>query len=169
MGNTYEIIDHFEDDLFGIPIVIHHSVHRETNDAGRVLITIPHEDRLGAAIAMARALIPVKLKPEDIRMMRKTLGMRAKDFAAQLDMSPARLSRLEKSTQGLGSFTELNMRQFVCARLKKVAPAIDYDPGDLATMRLFEGEVRPLEFELVSLKQVVPPSKSDEWDLAKAA
>jgi transcriptional regulator with XRE-family HTH domain len=166
MITRQEILSRYEDELFGIPVVIRNAVIRETDERGDSFITIPDEAGLAAAIAMTRALVPVKLSGDDIRMMRKTLGLKAKDFAAALDMAPARLSRLERDTRGLGSFTELNIRQFVCAHLKRLAPAISYDPAEIATMRPVDGEVGPLEFERVRLKLAESQRKSDEWDRA---
>lgn len=170
MATRKEILPRYEDDLFGIPVTVLNSVIQETHDDGSVFVTIPNERALAAAIAIARALLPIKLRPNDIRMMRKTLGMKAKDFAEALDIDPSRLSRLEKDTQGLGSFTELNIRQFVCARLTDLAPAIDYDPAKIATMRIKElagGKKFPeLVFERVRLKRAESRKKSDEWDLA---
>lgn len=165
-----EVLPRYEDDLFGIPVTLLNAVIQETHEDGSVFVTIPDERTLAAAIAMARAMLPIKLRANDIRMMRKTLGMKAKNFAEALDMAPSRLSRLEKDTQELGSFSELNIRQFVCARLSKLAPAIDYDPETIATMRI---EKRPnaeklpeLVFERVRLKRAESRQKSDEWDKA---
>jgi DNA-binding transcriptional regulator YiaG len=166
MARKRAILAEYDDDLFGIPVVIRNAVVRELTENGESYVTIPYEDGLHAAIAMARCLIPVKLSPTEIRMLRKSLGMKSKDFAEALSMSPARLSRLEKDTQGLGSFTELQIRQFVAARLSREAPAIDYDPAEIACMRLVEGEMAPLVFERVRLKMSESRTKSDEWDLA---
>lgn len=166
MAHHREILGRYEDDLFGIPVVIINAVIKETDEHGNEFITIPDEEGLGAAVAMARALTPVKLTGDDIRMLRKTLGMKGKDFAEALDMAPARLSRLEKDAQGLGSFTEQHIRQYVCARLMRTAPAINYDPADVATMRMVKGEIEALVFERVRLKKYESKEKTDEWDLA---
>lgn len=166
MANDREILERYEDELFGIPVVIHGAVIRETDEHGEAFITIPDEERLAAAIAMARAMIPVKLSGDDIRMMRKTLGMNAKDFAKALGMAASRLSRIERDTQGLGQVTEHNIRQFVCARLKNEAPAITYDPADIVTMLIEEGEVPGIPFERVKLKRYETQRKSTEWDIA---
>ena len=166
MTTHTEVLSRYEDNLFGVPVVIRNCVIKETNERGEEFITIPDEEGLAAVIAMARALTPIKLSGADIRMMRKTLGMRAKDFAAAVHMSPARLSRLEKNADGLGAYTEVTIRQYVCARLKREAPAISYDPADLVTMRVEQGEVQTMEFERVRLKLSESQTKSDEWDMA---
>ncbi|MBL4721053.1 MAG: hypothetical protein JKY20_07985 [Alphaproteobacteria bacterium] len=169
MALRHEILDRYEDDLFGIPVVLRHAVIKSIDDdTGREFTTIPDEEGLAAAIAMARALCPIKLRPEDIRMMRKTLGMKSKDFAAVLDMDPTRLSRLEKDTDGLGGFSEKNIRQYVCARLKRDAPAISYDPAAIVTMEFLRGgaEFPKITFERVRLKMAESQLKSDSWDIA---
>jgi DNA-binding XRE family transcriptional regulator len=161
-----EILEVYTDELFGIPIEIRNCVIREETDKGRVLITIPDEEGLAAAAAMARALVPIKLSGDDIRMMRKTLGLKAKEFAEALDMNPTRLSHLEKTTDGLGHFTEANIRQYVCARLKARAPAIGYDPAEIVMMKAVNAPMPTLVFERVRLKMAESMTKSDEWDLA---
>ncbi|NQW10761.1 MAG: helix-turn-helix transcriptional regulator [Alphaproteobacteria bacterium] len=166
MAPHRDILGRYEDDLFGIPVVILNAVIKETDSRGNETITIPDEEGLAAAIAMARALCPIKLQADDIRMMRKTLGMKAKDFAGALGISPSRVSRMEKNTQGLGPFSEQAIRQFVCARLKRQAPAINYDPAEIATMEIVEGDVTAIEFERVRLKMAESQTKTDEWDLA---
>jgi len=161
-----EVLEQFEDDLFGIPVVLKHAAIKTTDETGATFITIPDESGLAAAIAMARAMLPVKLQAEDIRMMRKTLRMKSKDFAEAIGCSPARLSRIEKSTDGLGAYSELNIRQFVCARLSKTAPAIDYDPEMIATMQICGNGVPLMTFERVRLKKAESRAKTDTWDLA---
>lgn len=73
-------------------------------------IIIPDESGLHKAISWQRAIDPRKLTGGDIRYLRKSLGMKAKDLAVSLDISPEYLSRCEAGTKVLAGNVEKMLR-----------------------------------------------------------
>src|SRR4051794_24360932 len=91
-----ERLAEYEDSSFGIPIRILDSVVRSyCPNCGEEAITIPNSDRLVAAAAVTRALIPIKFTGGEIRFLRKALRMTQEEFAKQMDVQPETVSRWE--------------------------------------------------------------------------
>lgn len=166
------VLEVYSDGLFGIPVVIHNAVVERVDGNGETWIAFPDEYELNCAIALARAMHPVRLHPSDIVAMRKSLHLRQGEFAERLGIDPARMSRLEKGAQAPGRYTEMQIRLFVAASLADRAPAIACDFKALATLRPVEpppgGEQVELHFERVTLKSAETGAKSREWDLVEA-
>ncbi len=166
------VLEIYSDGLFGIPVVIHNAVVERVDGNGETWIAFPDEYELNCAIAIARAMHPVRLQPADIVMMRKALALRQGAFAKRVHIDPARMSRLEKGVQAPGRDTEMRIRLYVAAMLAKRAPAIVCDFEALATLGIVEpppgGEQVELHFERVTLKSAETGAKSREWDLVEA-
>jgi hypothetical protein len=169
-ATNVRVMDEYRDTLFGIPVVIHKAAVETTDEDGEKWVTIPDEKGLAVAVALARVFLAVRLQAPEIVMLRKTLRMRQGEFAEKLSIDQGRLSRLEKDTQGLGHYTEMQTRLYVASRLVKLAPAISCDLGELATMKSaavpLEGQLPELHFERVVLKSAETHTKSDQWDIA---
>jgi DNA-binding transcriptional regulator YiaG len=165
-----EVLERYESDaILGIPVVLRNAARRKTCRAcGHVSTVIPQLGQLAAAVAMARALVPVKLTGQDLRLFRRTLGMTNKQFAETLDIDASTLSRWEHDAQGMGGASGKLIRGLVCEELGRIAQAIDYDPSRIIRMKvLADAEMPVMEFELVRLK--ADGRKQDSWDLAEAA
>jgi transcriptional regulator with XRE-family HTH domain len=163
-----EVLETYKEVLLGIPVVLKDAVVREIDEAGEETITIPKMDGLVAAVAVTRCLMPRKLAGREIRFLRKALGLQAKELAEALDLTPETISRWENDAQAIGDNFEKLLRHYVCAKLHTRAPAIDFDPEMIATLRVVPAgpveDVQPLVFELVKLKR--DGTKTREWDSA---
>jgi hypothetical protein len=179
LGATVEVPASYDDDGFGIPVTIKNAVLRRHCDAcGMDSVEIPDSERLEAAIAVARIMEPVALSGAEIRFLRKACGKNGKEFAAELGVDNAVLSRWEngaaRNGEGHGEVSDRNIREVVWGLLFDRAPAFQVPPAYFRRMRirrLAEGETMPrLVLERVRLKDVAHGTKSDEWDiLAQAA
>jgi len=169
---TINILEEYEDTLFGIPVVLHNAVCVETSDDGERFTTIPDEDGLVAAMVMVRALNPLKLSSADLKFFRKALGLKAKEFAEALDVDPATVSRWENDAQGVGGYCDKMIRHYVCGEIHKRAPAIDFDPQMITSMRVvgIRTSNEPIcVFERVRLKMAETRVKLDAWDTREVA
>lgn len=93
-------------------IVLVNSVKvRRSNDGPEAYI--PDHQGLIKRIAITRSAHPRKLQGGDIRFLRKSLGLRAKDLAAKLDISPEHLSRCEACDKTLSPNSEKVLRSLV--------------------------------------------------------
>lgn len=66
-----------------------------------------------AAEAMARA--PNKLGPQEVRFLRKSLGLSGKDFAAKINVDAGTVSRWERGAEPMGPANERLLRLMVLA------------------------------------------------------
>lgn len=80
---------------------------------GRDEILIPDYQGLIKKVAVTRAAHPWKLKGGDIRFLRKTLGLRGKDLAEKLDITPEHLSRCENGDKVLSPNSEKVLRSLI--------------------------------------------------------
>lgn len=174
LGATVEVQASYDDDGFGIPVTIKNAVLRHHCDAcGMDSVEIPDSERLEAAIAVARIMEPVALSGAEIRFLRKACGKNGKEFAAELGVDNAVLSRWEngavRNGEGHGEVSDRNIREVVWGLLFDRAPAFQVPPAHFRRMRirrLAEGETMPrLELERVRLKDIARDRKSDEWDV----
>lgn len=153
---SVRLIERHTEEGFGIPAVLVDAV-TETSDG---VLTIPDQDGLAAAIALARVLVPIQLTGEDIVAIRKACGMKAKDFAAGIGMNPSTLSRAENGTDGngMGHYAETTLRIFAAESLKDRAPGIDYhDPRQITGMKISanpDNERVGIELRRVNVKTV---------------
>lgn len=120
------VLDQYDIKDSGIPyrVTLENAVIAEIDSSsGDVLSTeIPAFDTLMACIAVARCHRPEKLNGDDLRFMRRALGVSAKDFAAQINVTPATLSRWEKEKQPLGEPQERRIRLLVVEILIDLVP-----------------------------------------------
>lgn len=95
---------------------------------GEYFVTIPAMDGLHRAIAHALVEKPGRLTHDEVRFLRKHMGLSAVDFARLIDASPATVSRWERGTQPMGGMAERLLRLMVVTR----EPIKDYSIEDLA-------------------------------------
>jgi DNA-binding transcriptional regulator YiaG len=132
-----EVLQAYDDDLLGIPVLLRNAVIRTTCPAcGEETTEIPDMDSLVAAVAMARALCPVQLSGAEVRFLRKATGMLAREFAEAIELDAASLSRWENEKQTLGGHAEKVLRLFVCEQLHEAAPAVTYSAAMIPRLRL---------------------------------
>jgi transcriptional regulator with XRE-family HTH domain len=171
------VLPRYEEKGLGLPypVVLINAAVEHADAAGNVLgVSVPDLEGLAAAVAVARAFLPVELTGSEVRFMRKVIGMSAKDFAEALKLDPASLSRWENNKQTLGGWAESQVRLATVAILTQRMPSLKPDMEKLFRMvprKREEGEAWPL-FEMHREPQHVadtPRATGESWAALQAA
>jgi DNA-binding transcriptional regulator YiaG len=93
-------------------VILVNSVECREGPKGREVF-VPEQHALMKQIALHRAFHPAKLKGGDIKFLRKNLGMKSKDLAVKLDISPEHMSRCESGDKVLSPNSEKVLRTLV--------------------------------------------------------
>ncbi len=128
--------EYHDDGLIGLPGVVVLDAARKyvCKDCGEENgISIPDEEGLEAAAAVARAGIPVPLRGREIRFLRAALGLTAKQLAKYLPATEESVSRWENDKHPMGAQNEKILRLLVARLLKDRAPAIGFDEVAILT------------------------------------
>ena len=168
------VLPRYEEKGLGLPypVVLINAAEEHSDAAGNVLgVSVPNLEGLAAAVAIARAFLPVELTGSEVR---KVIGMSAKDFAEALKLDPASLSRWENNKQTLGGWAESQVRLATVAILAQRMPSLKPDMEKLFRMvprKREEGEAWPL-FEMRLEPQHVadtPRNTGESWAALQAA
>jgi hypothetical protein len=91
-----EILPRYQDDgLVGLAnvVILNAAQQYLCEDCGEDNgISVPDVEGLEAAVAVARVMIPVKLKGCELKFLRTALGLKAKDLAEMLDVADENIS-----------------------------------------------------------------------------
>lgn len=115
-------------DLLNTPfnVVLKHSVKNVLNPKGEVQeVIVPDPDGLVKAVAQARALHHHKLSGPELKFIRAALGMKAKDLAKTIALSPEHLSRVEAGKLVLSPQSEMLVRIFTYVSTMPANPMKD--------------------------------------------
>ncbi len=85
-------------------------------------LVIPDPDGLNKAVAQSRVLHPHKLTGPDIKFLRSALGMKSKDLAAVLAVTPEHMSRSEAGDKVLSPQTEMLLRIYTFVKTLPFTP-----------------------------------------------
>jgi len=85
-------------------------------DCGEVEVTIPQIEKLHRAIAETLARKRKRLMPQEVRFLRKWLGLSGVDFADLMGVTPETVSRWEQGATPMGLVAERLLRCFVLTR-----------------------------------------------------
>jgi putative zinc finger/helix-turn-helix YgiT family protein len=123
--------------LGGLTVVIRDAVllHR-CPDCGEEMTEIPEPQKLYQAVALARVMRPIQLNAKDVRFLRMVFDMTQAEFAEAMELAPETVSRWENGVRGVGGYAEKLLRYAAHARLHKAVPAAEYDPEDIAKMKI---------------------------------
>jgi len=134
---------------------------------GTVLRTdIPDMPGLIAAVSVGRSKEPLKLNGQEIRFLRKAIGLTARELARDLDVSEETVSRWENGHLAIGNPIERILRWKVCRALEERAPAIKWDDDEILTgMNIVPVSVQPL----VMAFSRGPFKRRERWRERKAA
>jgi transcriptional regulator with XRE-family HTH domain len=145
VNSLQEVIlpEHVED-IGGVTVRIINTVRamRCANNCSEILTHIPNVRGLVEVVAMSRAMVPIELAAGDLKLMRRAVGMKQKEFAEAMTVS-----RWESGAQGMGDHSEKSIRMGVCALLQERNPHIDYNAADILRMSirvLQPGETLPI-------------------------
>jgi DNA-binding transcriptional regulator YiaG len=162
--------------IVGLRIHVHNAAIRRVDEDGEATIELPDLQKLLASAAVARCLMPVRLKGWEIKAMRKIMQLTLAEMAERLDerTAPETVSRWESEAQPMGGFAEKILRLVICEGLHEDAPGVDYNASMIAAMHPVdpwranpEYEVPYLNLVRVRLKEQ-SGSIIETWD-AKAA
>lgn len=153
--NVASVLPEYALDNLGISfqVILVDSAQRIQGEMGSETY-IPDYQGLIKQIALTRAAHPLKLKGGDIRFLRKTLGLKAKDLAEKLDLTPEHLSRCESGDKILSPNSEKVLRSLVILEAVYVLQKAAEDcPGDLS------GLSEKITKLLVRLKDIISGMK----------
>ncbi|MDT8330216.1 helix-turn-helix domain-containing protein [Roseomonas gilardii] len=172
----FRTIHRYEEDGLGLPypVVLYNAAQEEVDDeTGKVIgISIPNMEGLVAAVAILRAMIPVQLDGAEVRFIRQVIGKSSKQFAEELNLDPATLSRWENNKQTVGEWADGQVRHAAVLLLSERAPSMKVDIKDVWAMhprKRQAGELWP-EIEVVlehvedpCPEQPVTPEPDTSW------
>jgi DNA-binding transcriptional regulator YiaG len=140
-------------------------------------VEVPKLQELMAAVAVARCLLPIKLRGHEIKAIRKIMKCTLSEFAKKLDdkTAPETVSRWESEAQPMGGYAEKILRLVACESLKHDAPGVEYNAALIAAMIVMDPwrveagfKVPPIVLSLVRIKEL-SGAIIDAWDLKDAA
>lgn len=134
--NTRALPEHDVSDIVGLRVVILNAVTEVIEDDGSAGVNVPETGALVAAAAVARCLMSVRLRGNELRAIRKIVGWTAADLAAKLGekTSPETISRWENEKQPMGGYAEKVFRLVVCEELHAAVDGIPYKGKMIADM-----------------------------------
>ena len=164
------ILPEHVEDLGGVVVKVLNAVQvMRCADCKVEAIAIPDVDGLARAVAISRALNPIRLVGHELKFLRRVLDMTKKDFAAAMELAPETVSRWETDARGVGGMCEKLVRHNICALLYKETRGRPYDPAVIAQMKfaaLREGEkLPPIEMVRVRIQNDNSPN-ADSWAMA---
>lgn len=160
----------------GLCTIVRDAAIEHTDEQGEVTIELPKLDELMASAAVARCLTPIKLRGWEIKGMRKIMRLTLAELADSLDERTAveTISRWESEAQPMGGYAEKVLRLFVCERLQKQAPGIEYSASMIANLKVRDPwrsdpnhKAPCIEFDLIHLKEE-SGTIIDAWNAKKA-
>jgi transcriptional regulator with XRE-family HTH domain len=107
------VLPEYEAENLGTPftVILKNSVRQKLNNKGEVEKTIiPNPKGLLQQIAITRLIHSRKFSGEDIKFIRKSLRMKAKELAEMISVTPEHLSRCESNDRVLSPGLEKCMR-----------------------------------------------------------
>ena len=147
----------------GIPVtVVNSAMEKKCVVCGTSEIVVPDMCGLTMAAAVSRVMIDVKLTPQEVKFLRKSLEMTAKDLAEQLEVTPETISRWENGKIPLGPSSEKLLRLMVGIRLDGLAPAVDFDDQGIINMKIMSVRSTPEPLELIFERVLVKISDKNE-------
>src|ERR1700676_625807 len=118
----------------GLRTVVYEAAIERIESDGEVAIELPNLPNLLASAAVARCLMPARLRGYEMRAMRRIMKLTLADLAKRLGekTAPETVSRWEAETQVMGGYAEKVLRLLVCEELRHSAPGIEYNASMIA-------------------------------------
>lgn len=122
----------------GLRTIVCHAAIERVGEDGEETIEVPKPRQLRASAAMVRCLIPIRLRGNEIKAMRKIMGLTLAEMAKKLDEKTAveTVSRWESEAQPMGGYAEKILRLLVCETLKSESPGIEYNGSMIAQLNV---------------------------------
>ena len=124
--------------LVGLKVTVCDAAYEKIDEDGEATIEVPDLRPLLASAAVARCLMPVRLRGGELRAMRKIMRLTLTGLAERLGekTAPETISRWETEAQPIGGFAEKVIRLLVCDELHKEATGVSYDSSLIARIRI---------------------------------
>lgn len=152
----FKTLDRYEETGLGLPypITLIDGAEAEIDeDTGLDIgISVPDQEQLAAAVALARVLHPVRLAPEEVKYVRYVLGMTATALADELSIDKATYSRWEAGKQTCGEWVEKQVRRIAVIKLSRLVPCISVDPTTVVGLRIIQ--VPPGTWPRIEMRRV---------------
>jgi transcriptional regulator with XRE-family HTH domain len=164
------ILPEHVEDIGGITVRIIDTVRalRCSNCCSDAQTHIPNIRGLVEVVAISRVLLPIELTAGDLKLLRRAVGMKKKEFAEAMNVAPETLSRWEAGAQGMGDHSEKSVRLGVFALLRDRNPHLDVSSASILPMEircLAPGETLPIpRIESVVVKR--DGERDRVWDIA---
>jgi DNA-binding transcriptional regulator YiaG len=163
--------------LIGLRTIVHGAAIQSIDNNGDETIELPKMGQLLATAALARCLLPIKLRGTEIRAIRRIMKMTLSDLAKKLDERTAAetISRWEAEAQPMGGYAEKLLRLVVCEQLCGDAPGMSYQAAMIANLKVVDPWRRDAGYEVphISLSLVRMKEQSgsviEAWDAVKMA
>lgn len=148
--------------IVGLHTIVYDAAVERIDEEGERSIEIPKLAELLASAAVARCMMPERLRGSEIRAIRHILKFTLSELAKRLDEKTAiqTVSRWETEAQPMGVYAEKFLRLLVCEELWRSAPAIEYKASKLVNLRIRDPwKMNPdhdypmVELGLVSMKE----------------
>ena len=154
-------------------IVVGAAVRNDADDT----VEVPNVRELAAAVAIARCLMPIRLRGHEIKAIRKIMKCTLAELAKKMDdrTAPETVSRWESEAQLMGGYAEKILRLVACETLASEAPGVAYKASMIADLIIMDPWKTQAAFEvpriLCSMTRMKEQSGSiiDAWDLRQAA
>lgn len=146
----------------GLRTVVYDAAIEHLEEDGERTIELPKMPELLASAAVARCLLPVRLRGHEIKAMRRIMKLTLAAMAKRLDEKTAAetVSRWESEAQPMGGYAEKLLRLLVCEEVRKNAPGIQYNASMIANLKVRDPwrantdyAVPPVELWLLPLKE----------------
>ncbi|HEY9092427.1 helix-turn-helix transcriptional regulator [Parasphingorhabdus sp.] len=160
---TEIVLPEYEADSLGAPftVILKNSVRQKLDDEGEVEKTIiPNPKGLLHQVAITRLIHPQKFSGEDIKFIRKSLRIKAKELAEMISVTPEHLSRCETNDRVLSPGLEKCMRLSIIIDTLRF-PEEAEDSENQKKFRKFQEAFSRLQ-DLIRDMRINPVRNSDE-------
>lgn len=140
-------------------------------------IEVPKLRELAASAAVARCLMPIRLRGHEVRAIRKIMKCTLADLAKKMDgrTAPETVSRWESEAQPMGGYAEKILRLVACENLTAEAPGVEYKASMIADLTVMDPWKTDTAYEVPQILLTITRMKKqsgsiiDAWDLKRAA
>lgn len=156
-ASAEKLLPHYQVTSIGVEVVVVDSAVEYTCDeCGRKEVAVPDLKGLTAAAAVARVQFPQKLSSSEVKFLRKSIQLTAKQLGDCLEVSPETVSRWENDKTPIGPGSEKLLRLLVGVILGESAPGVDFDEKAVLDMKVQSVYSSPepiiMQFERVLVK-----------------
>jgi len=116
-------------------------------------VEVPNLRELAAAAAVARCLMPIRLRGYEVKAIRKIMRCTLAELAKRMDerTAPETVSRWESEAQAMGGYAEKILRLVACEALTADAPGVEYKASMIAELVIIDPWRADPEFEVPSI------------------